>query len=208
MNFFKKNSYDIVRMLVTQIGISIFALIMSTAFSFTGIKNDNIWYVLGNVAISVFSITFYYILLYTSAWDWGAKDKIRIEAGKLAKNNLKLFLMSLIANIPNLAVSIFSLVCLILSTCGIQFFFRMAGTLSYLVLYLSSHMFVGTTAGIFGFLKNTTPGADNSLYFLMQILLFILLFALTMLVCHLGYSLGIRDKRIFGFIKTKPKKYE
>ena len=113
MNFFKKNSYDIVRMLITQIGISVFALIMSTTFSFTGVKNDSIWYVLGNVAISAFSIIFYYILLYTSAWDWGAKDKIRIDAGKLTKNNAKVLLMSLIANIPNLAVASFSLFCLI-----------------------------------------------------------------------------------------------
>jgi len=208
MNFFKKKSYDIVRMLITQIGISVFALIMSTTFSFTGVKNDSIWYVLGNVAISAFSIIFYYILLYTSAWDWGAKDKIRIDAGKLTKNNAKVLLMSLIANIPNLAVASFSLFCLIFSVCGLKFFFYAAGTLSYLVIYLSSHMFVGTTAGIFGFLKDTTPGADNSLYFLMQMILFILLFTVTILVCHLGYSLGIREKRIFGFIKTKPKKYE
>ena len=207
MNFFK-NSYDIVRMLITQIGISIFSLIMSTAFSFTGVKNGSTGYILGNVAISVFSAIFYFILLYTSAWEWGAKDKIRIDAGKMQKNSAKLFLMSLIANIPNLFIALFSVFCLIFSVCGIQYFFRAAGTLSYFALYLISHMFVGTTAGIFGFLKDTTPGADNSLYFLVQIILFIILYALTTLVCHLGYSLGTREKKIFGFIKTKPKKYE
>ena len=208
MNFFKKNSYDIVRMFITQIGISIFALIMSTAFSAMDIDKSSAGFIVGKVAISVFSTAFYFILLYMSAWDWGAKDKIRIDAGKLSKNNAKLFLMALIANAPNIVISLVSAFCLIFSACGITKFFYAAGSLLFFLLYFLSHMFYGTTSAIFDFLKNSEPGSNNSFFFLMQLIVFILLYFVTMLVCHLGYSLGVREKRIFGFIKMKPKKYE
>ena len=208
MDFFKKNSYDIVRMFITQIGISVFSLIMLISFESIALEKGSFGYITGKIAISVFSTGFYFILLYMSAWDWGAKDKIRIDAGKLQKNNMKLFIMSLIANAPNLVITLFSIVCLIFSVCNVRFFFYAAGTLSASLLRLMSSMFVGTTGEIFAFLKNTADGADNSLFDLVQMLSFFLLYFVTMLICHLGYSLGIREKRIFGFIKRKPKKYE
>lgn len=208
MDFLKKNSYDIVRMFITQIGISVFSFIMLISFQTMSIEEGSFGYITGMIAVSVFSTGFYFILLYTSAWDWGAKDKIRIDAGKLRRNNAKMLIMSAIANLPNFIIVLFSIICLIFSVCDIKFIFYAAGTLSATLLRLISNMFVGATGQIFAFLKDSTEGADNSLYDLMQMISFALLYLVTILVCHLGYSLGIREKRIFGFIKRKPKKYE
>ena len=206
MDFFKKNSYDMVRMVITQLGISVFALIMSFAFMATNVEKGSFWYIVGNVAISIFSTGFYYVLLYMSAWDWGAKDKIRIDAGKLSRNNCKVLLMGLIANAGNILIACFAIICLTISSLGLVTFFYPAGAIAFLILYLTSHMFYGTTSSIFEFLKN--DGASTPTWFLMQAIAMLLFFIITILVGHLGYSLGVRDKRIFGFIKTKPKKYE
>ncbi len=213
MDFFKKNSYDMVRMVITQLGISVFALIMSFAFMATNIEKGSFWYIVGNVAISIFSTGFYYVLLYMSAWDWGAKDKIRIDAGRLSRNNCKVLLMGLIANAGNILIAWFAIICLTIaiiclpiSSLGFVKFFYPAGAIAFLILYLSSHMFYGTTSSIFEFLKD--DGASTPAWFLMQAVAMLSFFIITILVGHLGYSLGVRDKRIFGFIKTKPKKYE
>ena len=211
MDFFKKNSYDMVRMVITQLGISVFALIMSFAFMATNVEKGSFWYIVGSVAISIFSTGFYYVLLYMSAWDWGAKDKIRIDAGKLSRNNCKVLLMGLIANAGNILIALFAIICFTIAIICLAInaldpvkFFNGAGAIAFLILYLTSHMFYGTTSSIFEFLKNdSTPT-----WFLMQAIAMLLFFILTILVGHLGYSLGVRDKRIFGFIKTKPKKYE
>ena len=98
MKFFKENSYDILRLYINQIGITIFSLLLY--FSVASIEDKTLGLRL-KIAISVFAILFYFALLYTAAWDWGAKDKIRIDAGRLECKKYKGALMSLIANIPN-----------------------------------------------------------------------------------------------------------
>ncbi len=208
MDFLKKNSYDIVRMFITQLGISVFALTMSISFSQITPDEKTFGSIAGNVAISVFSTGFYFVLLYMTAWDWGAKDKIKIDAGRMTGSGAKMLLMSLIANAPNLLLSFISVFCLIFSSLGIKFIFYAAGTISAIILRLASNMFNGATSEIFYFLRNTAEGADNSVYDLVQMTSFIFLFFLTVLVCHFGYTLGLKEKRIFGFIKIKPKKYE
>ena len=212
MDFFKKNSYDMVRMLITQLGISVFTLVMLLPFNSIGLEQGSFGYNTAMIAISLFATGFYFVLLYMSAWDWGAKDKIRVDAGRLKKNGARLLLMSLIANTPNILFALFAVICIIFgfifSSLGAGVFFDLIGTTSAFVIRLTSSMFHGVTAVAFGFLRSTADGADNSLFDLAQMLSFICFYVLTVLVCHFGYTLGLNDKRIFGFIKTKPKKYE
>ena len=99
MKFFKENSYDIIRLLINQVGITIFSLILYTSLGAVNIEEGMKRGV--NAALSVFSMLFYFALLYTVAWDWGAKDKIRIDGGRMEPDPLKGTKMAFFANVPN-----------------------------------------------------------------------------------------------------------
>jgi len=108
MKFFKENSYDIVRLLINQIGITIFSLVLYTALQF---DLDPATTLTIKICLSVFATLFYLTLLYTAAWEFGAKDKLRIDSGKYKKQPAKGALMSFCANLPNFILAIGALVC-------------------------------------------------------------------------------------------------
>ena len=69
MKFLKENSYDIIRLIINQVGITIFAFVIYTAVGSVKIES-RLAVILLRVGISVFSALFYYALIYTVAWDW------------------------------------------------------------------------------------------------------------------------------------------
>ena len=69
MKFFKDNSYDIVRLFINQVGITIFSLVLYTAVGF--VEDSKLSLTL-KVVLSIFSTAFYFSLLYTVAWDYGS----------------------------------------------------------------------------------------------------------------------------------------
>ena len=97
MKFFKENSYDITKLFINQMGITIFSLVLYTAIGFIDDATLNLRV---KVILSAFAAVFYFALLYTATWDFGAKDKIRIDSGKYSVTEFKGLLMSLIASIP------------------------------------------------------------------------------------------------------------
>lgn len=101
LNFLKENSYTIFKMLVNQIGMTIFGIVLSMATA----QNDTL-----HLVSSIFSILFYMVLLYTMTWDIGYEEKIRIDHKRLKYNPLKGFYMSLVANLPNIVLGTLFLV--------------------------------------------------------------------------------------------------
>ena len=67
MRFFKENSYDIVRLYINQIGISIFSMVLYTAVGTIELSSK-----LLDVGLSVFLLGFYFTLIYTASWEYGA----------------------------------------------------------------------------------------------------------------------------------------
>lgn len=96
-NFFKEHSYNIVRLFLNQIGITVFGTMLALATS-------------GNPTLllfsSIFATLFLLVLDYNVCWEIGAKDKIRIDGGRLKPMSGKGALLSLLANIPNLLLSL------------------------------------------------------------------------------------------------------
>ena len=86
MKLFKENSYDIVRLYVNQLGIMIFSLLLYTAVGSFSNETLSFWL---SVFVSVFSVAFYLVLVYYVVWEIGAKDKIRIDGGRMEKFNNK-----------------------------------------------------------------------------------------------------------------------
>lgn len=96
-NFFRENSYSMVRLFLNQIALTVFGTMLALATA----KNDTLLLV-----TSIFSVLFYLYLVYSFGWEIGAKDKIRIDGGRLAPMPAKGFLIALVANIPNLLLAL------------------------------------------------------------------------------------------------------
>ena len=93
METIKKYSYDMVKMLLNQVGIAMLALVMTIA-TFT---NDKLYFITG-----VFCMIFYIYLLYAMMYDMGSKDKPSIDGGRSIFNPLKGLWISLGANVINI----------------------------------------------------------------------------------------------------------
>lgn len=98
-DFLEEHSYSVVKMFLNQFAISIFGTTL--AFATAKAENDTLL-----IISSVFSILFYMFLLYTMTWELGAKEKIRVEAGRGNANPLVGLYISITANIPNIILAI------------------------------------------------------------------------------------------------------
>ena len=97
MKFIKENSYNMFKMFLDQIAMTVFG----TMLSFATLKNEGLL-----LASSIFSILFYLMLLYTVGWDIGARDKIRIDGGRMKPFPMKGFLIALGANALNILLAL------------------------------------------------------------------------------------------------------
>jgi len=86
-------------MFVNQFAISIFGAMLSMATS--AAANNTL-----SIVVSVISILFYLFLIYTVAWEVGAKDRISVDIGKKKYRPHTGLLVSLVANIPNFLIAI------------------------------------------------------------------------------------------------------
>ncbi len=197
MKFFKQNSYDIIRLLINQIGITIFSLVLYTALGMVNLDDGT---KLGlNVTLSVFSMLFYFSLLYTVAWDWGAKDKIRIDAGRMSPDKFKGAKMAIFANLPN-----FILTCICFTTFAIYLIFDSA-TVAYSIssvfnifVRLLMSMYLGLLMGIF------KPLSENlDMYYFAQAIGYFIVPWLAISATQLGYYFGTKEKKIFGSTHAK-----
>ena len=107
--FFKRYSYDCVRMMLNQFAISMFgfALAMTAVYA----KSDALllW-------SSIAAIVFYLILTYSTAWRVGSSDRLSIRYGKISFNPVRGLLISLVANAVNILLG---LLFMIGSLCGV-----------------------------------------------------------------------------------------
>ena len=85
-------------MFVNQFAISIMGAMLSMA---TVNTEDAIV-----IFVSIFAIAFYLFLIYTQAWELGAKDKISVDIGKKEYKPLTGLAVSAVANIPNFIIAI------------------------------------------------------------------------------------------------------
>ena len=192
MKLIKDNSYDIVKLVINQIGISIFSLVLYTSLGFVGENSAELAFGL-RTAFSVFSVFFYWALLYTSTWEMGAKDKIRIEGGKLEDVKGKGAILGFVANLPNITLAVLAILsCILYVTTGAEVF-----NTAFLIVNLILRLFAAMYIGIASFACEPLS-ADFGLFYLTQSLFFLVLPLLTVAVCHIGYSFGMRNFKLFG----------
>jgi hypothetical protein len=197
MKFFKENSYDIVRLLINQLGITIFSLVLYTA---AGFIEDEALNLKVRIILSVFATVFYFALLYTVCWDYGAKDKIRIDGGKYSATKFKGLIMSLISSIPTLILAFICVLSLIIYIAGGQeAFYTVFGIVNLLLRFISS-MYLGILQGVFSGLSY-----DMNLKFLWESVGYFVMPFIAALICHLGYFLGRRETKLLSVFFAKKK---
>ena len=105
--FLKKNSYLIFRLILNQIGMTIFGLMTSMAAAAVDRAIEGggeirrtcmIW-------VSVFSILFYMFINYTALKEEGQRDKIRCDAGREQRTPMRGLIIALCASLPNLIMA-------------------------------------------------------------------------------------------------------
>ena len=195
MRFFKNNSDDIVKLYINQICIAIFSFFLYTA---AGALSEKINDALAmKIFISVFSIAFYFVLIYNVAWEIGAKDKIRIDGKRMEKNKKKGILLGIYANSLNFIVLGIAIILSVLYiTSGIDAFNTIFAILNFLFRFFLS-MYLGVIQGITSFIT------DSSISFLVQTILFFVFAAVSAVITHVSYILGLRDFRFFATAKSK-----
>ena len=194
-HFFKDNSYEIVKLFINQIGITIFSLVLYTAAS--SIEDAALFSKI-RMALSVFAILFFYALLYTVAWDYGARDKIKIDSGKLVESKFGGLKMALFANLPNFLLAFLATLFIgLYILTGVEGFFTAFGVFNLVVRFLSS-MFLGLLQGIFAFLETDDTASKQYLfYFFWQSVGYFVVPVFTVAVTHLGYVFGLNERKIF-----------
>lgn len=189
MKFFKENSYDIVRLYINQIGIAIFSLVVYTATGLVDFKEPSMALTVKGL-VSLGSLLFYFSLIYNVCWECGAKDKIRIDGGKATVNGAKGALMSLFANLPNLVLSLITLALLALYA----FWGRGAAfAIANLLMRFHQSLYLGLIQWLTASIKS-----ESHLDFLVETILYFVLPFVSVLVCHLGYTLGLKDKKLLS----------
>ena len=97
--FFNQHGYTCLKLLVTQIAISVFGTVLAMATTASG--SD-----LFSIIVSIFAILFYIFLIYNSMWEVGAKDRLSFDLGKKEKKLATGLWIGLVESIPNFIIAI------------------------------------------------------------------------------------------------------
>ena len=188
MRFFRENSDSIVKLYINQIGVAIFSMFLYTAAA--ALSLDGVASMLVKVGISVFAILFYFSLVYTVAWEIGAKDKIRIDAGRMEEKKTKGLYIGLWANSPNfvfigLAFVLFAMYMVF----GVEALYSI-----FVILNGIFRIFVSMYLGV---IQGLTEGLSGDFDLLIETALYVLFSLIGAVVTYLSYLMGLKDKRLF-----------
>ena len=114
LNFLKQNMHRIMRVLVNQVGIIIFALIMNMT---AGVLNEEQRPAMTLVA-SIFSVGFYFFLVFYAMREEGSVDSVKIDAGRMDYDSTHGLKIGLCATAPNYVFVLLMLIGLLL---GIEY---------------------------------------------------------------------------------------
>ena len=201
MGFLKKNSYQIVRLFVIQIGIAIFGLVLSFAVSTAFRDRDDTAALL---FVSVFSVLFYLFILYSVAWEIGGKDRLRLDSAHAKLRGGMGIVLALLAETPNF------LLCLLMAIGGIVVFAggSVVGARIFAVGYAPALFLNSMYTAIIRTALNATHLSQevSRSYYLVAALLFLAATLPAILVTGFAYWMGLNEKRIIPSAKKPDSK--
>jgi hypothetical protein len=188
MNFIRDNSYNIFKMFVNQVGMTIFAIVLTLATH----QNETLLLV-----VSAFSICFYMVLLYFMTWDIGYEEKLRIESSRLKYVRFKGLYMSLLANVPNFLLA----AVITVGYYGGSTFTQHGAPASpdwSVNLYGIGRLIAGLIEAMYAGPVNIHFGTNPWPYFIIPLP--------AVLTCTVAYVMGVKGKRFFPAPKNEHSK--
>lgn len=176
--FLKERSYDIVKLFVNQIAISIFGTALSLATA--GENRDAL-----RIGTSVFSILFYLFIIYVMMWELGAKDSHKIERRDEGQTRAAGLYMGLAASSLNFLLAI--LITLGLET-SVAIFSKIGRVANFIALLFTEGMYTGLLA-----IPVSSEVQLNDLWFM-----YFLLPLPLILTTSVAYLAGSKNFKIFG----------
>ncbi len=183
MKDFFKNGFDLIlKHIISQLGMTIFGIAVSlTVLNMAG--KDSPWL----LAASGLGIALYLFLIYVHTWEFAAKEKIKIDGGRMKYQPLKGLYISLVSNSLNILLAV--LMCI-----GYYCYDFVAKTPSFAgQLYAVSNaiaralngMYLSAIVYLFPTAEATPP------YF------FIIITLPAIITAFLAYYFGVKNKRLF-----------
>lgn len=195
LTFLKNNAHFIWRLVLNQIGLTIFGLMtsMSAAAIDHAMAGDGSVQRTCMIWVSVFAILFYMFIDYTAIKEEGQKDKIRIDAGRKQRDAWRGFKIVLVASLPNLILAVCVNLFGILgaeSGLALEWAGTISGTSKVIALVIQA-MYWGILLGLPG--VNVIADIPNFFY---------LLIPLPAIICaSLAYIAGLHDVSLIRRIK-------
>ncbi len=195
MRLIKEHFYDIVRLYIFQIGIMIFSIFLYMPI---GLVEDEQVFTTMRLIASIGSMIFYFVLIYTMMWEMGAKDKLKIDGGRLEPQPQKGFILGLCAYVPNFVLGLVATIFAALCVGGLGVDIQNTFAIIFLITGLHGSMYLGTIQ-----MFNPLPVVGdevNYTNYLIQSILYIIIPLLSVAVAHFSYYLGTKEKKLFGFL--------
>lgn len=202
MSFLKKHFDEIVKLYINQFGVTIFSLFLYTA---VGMVEDPGVFLGLKITVSVISTIFYLFLTYNVIWEIGAKDKIRIDGGRMTPQKFKGGLISLFANVPNLLLALICIVFALLMILGIDWA-QSVFSIFFLIIRFHTAMYMGMIQGEFP-AGGGTGGLDLT-DCLIESVLFFVIPLIAVVFSEFAYWMGSHEYKIFGFISSNKSQNE
>ncbi len=185
MKFLKKHSYEIIRLFVIQIGMTIFSLIVTTTASMAfKDKGADV----AKLVASIFAIGFHMFVVYTTMWEVGFKRQEKLELGREPQDALFGSKIAFMANIPNLILSLLMVIGLLRLVSESSFFIGLFGVARLIDGFLNA-----TYLGVIGYLL---PSSYNALYYILTAVLCLASVLPAIIVSQIACRLGEKNIRL------------
>ena len=196
MRFIKEHFDNIVKLIVNQIGISIFAMFLYTAASAVELADASKALAI-KMAISIFSTVFYLFLIYNVTWEIGAKDKIKIDGNRLERKASKGIMLGVYSNLINFVfVGIAFIIFAIYMMTGAEVLKSIFAVMN-LIFRLFLAIYLGLIQGIF------SSVSDGDTVYLVETLGYLVFCGISALIIHLSYLMGLSERKILDIGKRK-----
>ncbi len=186
MNFIKENTSKITRLIITHIAMSIFGLAL---FFTTNVMQPPTIMLIA----SIFSAVFYAAIVYSTMWEFGAKDKPAFDTGRLTNAGGRGFCAAIIAEVFWIILAIAYVI--------IAHFDINIASMIYVVEFLTSCCFTGIEV----YIKNYVLANGSAFTPFVVAAVYILGSVFIAFVGMFGYVLGTKDMTIIPK-KTNTKK--
>lgn len=183
MKDFLRNGFDLIlKHIISQLGMTMFGLAVIFAVNMIAGKDSPLL-----LAASGLGIALYLFLIYVHTWEYGSKDKIKIDGGRMKYEPFKGLYIAIVANALNILLSL--LMCIgFYAYDFVALAPNWAGQLFAVTNIISralNGMYLGAIVYLFPTAEATPP------------YMFLLIVIPAVIISFLAYYFGANNKRLF-----------